>query len=93
MPLRRSEVKNKMMRTPESKIKEAILHPEEEIRLHAVCYFSEARCEDESIMPFVIQAVEKYGREATFDIVDAMHDLPQTEATVDWLHQPASAGL
>ena len=36
-------------------------------------------------MPFVIQAVEKYGREATCHIVDAMHDLPQTEATVDWL--------
>ena len=73
------------MHTPESQIKAAILHPEEEIRLHAVCYFSEARCEDESIMPSVIQAVEKYGREATCDIVDAMHDLPQTEATVDWL--------
>ena len=58
-----------MMRTPESKIKAAILHPEEEIRLCAVEYFSDAPCEDETIMPLVIQAVEKYGRETGFRIL------------------------
>ncbi len=47
------------MGTPESKIKEAILHPEEEIRQYAVLYFSGARCDDGSIMPLVIQSVEK----------------------------------
>ena len=74
-----------MMRTPESKIKEAILHPEEEIREKALHYFSHANCEDESIMPLVIQAVEKYGREIAFHILRDAEWLPQTEATVDWL--------
>jgi len=73
------------MRTPESKIKEAILHPEEEIRLCAVEYFSNAHCEDETIMPLVIQSVEKHGRETAFEILRAAERLPQTEATVDWL--------
>jgi hypothetical protein len=74
-----------MMRTPESKIKEAILHPEEEIREKALHNFSQAKCEDESIMPLVIQAVEKYGRTIAFHILRDAEWLPQTEATVDWL--------
>ena len=73
------------MHTPESKIKEAILHPEEEIREKALHYFSDAHCEDESIMPLVIQAVEKYGREIAFRLLRDAERLPQTEATVDWL--------
>jgi hypothetical protein len=73
------------MRTPETKIKEAILHPVHEIREKALHYFSDARCEDESIMPLVIQAVEKYGREIAFYIMRDAERLPQTEATVDWL--------
>ncbi len=73
------------MPTPESKIKEAILHPEEEIRLYAVDYFSAGRCGGESIMPLVIQAVEKYGRETAFDILLEAAPLPQTAATIDWI--------
>ena len=73
------------MRLPESKIKEAILHPEEEIREKALHYFSDAPCEDVSIMPLVIEAVEKYGREMGFRLLRDAEHLPQTEATVDWL--------
>ena len=73
------------MHTPESKIKEAILHPVHEIREKALHYFSDANCEDESIMPLVIQAVEKYGRRIAFHILRDAEWLPQTEATVDWL--------
>jgi hypothetical protein len=73
------------MHTPESKIKEAILHPVEEIREKALHYFSDAKCDDESIMPLVIQAVEKYGRKKGFRILRDAEWLPQTEATVDWL--------
>ena len=73
------------MLTRESKIKEAVLHPEEEIRLYAVNYFSAGRCPDESVMPLVIQAVEKYGRETAFEILHDAVRLPQTEATIDWV--------
>jgi hypothetical protein len=66
-------------------IKEAILHPEEEIREKAFHYFSDAPCQDESIMPLVIEAVEKYGREMGFRLLRDAERLPQTDATVDWL--------
>ena len=74
-----------MVRLSESKIKEAILHPEEEIREKALHYFSDAHCEDESVMLLVIKAIEKYGREAGFHILRDAEWLPQTEATIDWL--------
>ena len=67
------------MRTPESQIKEAILPSFEEIRDKALHYFSDANCEDESIMPLSIQAVEKYGRESAFHIMRDAERLPQTE--------------
>lgn len=73
------------MRTPESKIKEAILHSEEEIRLTAIDYFTHLPVEDESIMPLVIEAVERYGRDSAFRILRVADRLPQTEATVAWL--------
>ena len=46
------------MRTPEAQIKQAILHPEEEMREQALHYFSDARSQDDTVMPLVIQAVE-----------------------------------
>lgn len=58
--------KDILMRTPEEKIKAAILHPEEEIRCVAVSYFADAYSSDPALMPLVIEAVEKYGRENAF---------------------------
>jgi len=58
-----------MRRTPESKIKEAFLHPQEAIRLYALTYYSEARCEDASIMPLVIRSAEKFGREMAWQVL------------------------
>ena len=51
------------MRLPESKIKEAILHPDADIRERAVRYFDDSFSRDVSVMPLVIEAVERYGRE------------------------------
>jgi hypothetical protein len=73
------------MRTLESKIKAAILHPEEEVRLTALTYFSRFHGEDDSIMPLVIEAVEKYGRNRAFRILRRADELSQTEATIQWL--------
>jgi hypothetical protein len=69
----------------ESKIKQAILHPEEEIRLTALAYFAGSHTSDETIMPLVIEAVEKYGWEKAFRLLRDGDDLPQTAATVAWL--------
>jgi hypothetical protein len=73
------------VRLPEDKIKKAILHPEEEVRLIAVSYFSGAWSQDETVMPLVIQAVERYGRDTAFHILRDAESLLQTEASIDWL--------
>lgn len=84
------------MRIPESDIKAAILHPEEGVRLTALCYFVDPVRSDESqlseaIMPVVIEAIEKYGRDSAFGLLRAADGLPQTESTVDWLLEELQA--
>ena len=49
------------MRLPESKIKEAILHPDRDVREMAVQYFADCFSQDKAIMSLFIQSVEKYG--------------------------------
>ena len=73
------------MRLPESKIKTAILHPEEAVRLTALAYFADSFTTDESVMPLVIEAVEKYGRESAFRILRDAERLLQTEFSFNWL--------
>jgi len=73
------------VRLPESALRAAILHPEEEVRLAAVTYFSGAMSRDETIMPAVIQAVERHGRDRAFRMLRSAERLAQTPATVDWL--------
>jgi hypothetical protein len=73
------------MRLPAAKIKPAILHPDEEVRLTAVSYFSESHSDDPQIMPLVIQAIEKYGRSSAFRILRNAERLPQSPATLDWV--------
>ncbi len=73
------------MRLPESDIKSAILHPQEDVRLTAVGYFSDAFSSDPTVMPLVIQAVEVYGRETAFRILRDAERLPQTEDSIRWL--------
>ena len=52
------------MRLPESQIMKAILHAEEEVRLTALGCSADSFTDDESIIPLVIEVVEKYGRES-----------------------------
>ena len=74
-----------MVRLPESQIKQAILHPEEEVCLTALTYFTESFSRDETIMPLVIEAVGKHGRQAAFRILRPADRLPQTPLTIQWL--------
>ena len=73
------------MRYPESEIKEAIRHAEEEVRLTALGYFVDSFIDDESIMPLVIEVVEKYGRKSAFRVLRDAERLPQSEASLNWL--------
>ncbi len=74
-----------VMRLPEAKIKQAILHPESEVRLTAVDYFAGSESCDPEVMPLVIQAVEEYGRDSSFRLLRYAENLVQTAATLDWL--------
>ena len=74
------------MRYPEAKIKEAILHPDFDIRDRAARYFRKSFSSDLSIMPLVINAVETYGRQNdAYRMIGAARDLPQTEDTIAWV--------
>lgn len=73
------------MRLAEQKIKEAILHPDLALRSRAIRYFAKSYAADTSVMPLVIEAVEKHGREEAYHLVGAARELPQTEATIAWV--------
>jgi hypothetical protein len=76
---------SRLVRYPEGKIKEAILHPDLEIRDRAIGYFSDSYSPDPSVMGQVIRAVETYGREDAYRIVGAARELRQTGESVDWV--------
>lgn len=72
------------MRFPVEKIKEAILNPDREVREEAIYYFARSHSTDPTIMPLVIEAIERYGHEA-FGAFVHLRSLVQTDATVAWL--------
>jgi hypothetical protein len=73
------------MRLSESKIKEAILHPDAEIRARTVHYFADSFSQDTSVVPLVIQAVEQYGREEAYHLIGASTELAHTDETISWV--------
>jgi hypothetical protein len=74
------------VRYPEAKIKEAILHPDIEIRDRATRYFAKSFSSDLSIMPLVMKAVETYGKDdKTYQLIGAARDLAQSEDSIAWV--------
>jgi hypothetical protein len=72
------------MRLSEAEIREAILHTDLSIRIAALHYFSRSFSSDTSIMPLIIEAVDKYGRENSVHLMGEGERLPQTESTIEW---------
>ncbi len=81
------------MRLSESRIKEFIVHPEQEVRLTALLYFTASFTQDTSVMPLVIRAVEEYGRKAGYAMLRRAENLPQTEETACWLEDQLRGNL
>jgi hypothetical protein len=73
------------MRFPESKIKEAILHPDPEVRDRAASYFARSSPPDPTIMPLVIQALQTHGKKDAYRLVGIAWHLPQSDQTIAWL--------
>ena len=72
------------MRFPEDKIKDAILHPDPEIRDRSVSYFARSFSADPAIVPLVIQAVESHDKNTAYQLVGDAGDLRQSEGTIAW---------
>jgi hypothetical protein len=75
------------MRLPADKVKKAILHPDQDVRVAVAGYFARSFRPDPGIMPLVIQAVEQYGFDTAFPAYSFLDDLAQTEESVRWLIQ------
>ena len=75
------------MRLPADKVKEAILHADQDVREAAVYYFAKSFSTDPTVMPLVIQAIEKFGFENAFQVYSFLENLVQTDETVRWLIQ------
>jgi hypothetical protein len=73
-----------MPRLPADAIKQGLLHPDVDVRSAALHYFADGRSPDPSVMPVVIDALERYGRTRAFRFLSPISTLAQTEATVSW---------
>ncbi len=73
------------MRFPEEKIKEAILHPDLDVRDAAIRYFYSSSNPDPTLMELAIQAIERYGRTKAFSFTYYLNLFPQTEQTITWV--------
>ncbi len=72
------------MRLSTERIKEAILHPDRDVRDAAVNYFAQSHSDDPTVMPLVIQAKQRYGLDA-FSTFSFLIDLVQNSATFEWI--------
>jgi hypothetical protein len=73
------------VRFSEDKIKQAIVHPDPEIRDRATSYFARSCSNDTSIIVQVIRAVATYGRQDAYRLIGSSRDLPQTEESIAWV--------
>jgi hypothetical protein len=73
-----------MPRLPSDAIKHGLLHPDVDVRFAALHYFADAHDPDPSVMPVVIDALDRYGRSRAFRFLSPISALAQTEATVSW---------
>ncbi|MGO9111198.1 MAG: SEC-C metal-binding domain-containing protein [Thermoguttaceae bacterium] len=73
------------MRLHEELIKQGILHSEPDVRSEAVLYFSRSYTHDPSILPLVIEAIERYGWDDAFEVPYCISGLPLNDATLSWV--------
>lgn len=73
------------MRLPAWEIKQAILLPDEELRVVAAAFFARRFSPDRTVMPIVINAVRRYGQRQSARLLREARFLAQTERTIEWL--------
>ncbi|MDB5313584.1 MAG: motif protein [Gemmataceae bacterium] len=73
-----------MPRLSTDRVKDALLHPAADVRSEALRYFAEAHSRDQTAMPVVIEALERYGRTQAFRASYPIAELAQSDPTIRW---------
>lgn len=73
------------MRLSADQVKAGVLHADQDVREACVHYFAKSLSSDPTVMPLVIQAIERYGFLSAFQSYLFMSNLAQTDSTVRWL--------
>jgi hypothetical protein len=73
-----------MSRLTEDQIKAGILHADIDVRFAALHYFADCSSPNTTVMPVVIEALERFGRAKTFRFSHPIARLAQTEPTICW---------
>lgn len=72
-------------------VRAAILHPHTAVRLAAIRYFVDSHDRSPSVLPAVIQAMQRYPADAQ-ELVEAAETLPHSRSSVQWIlnqmHKP-----
>lgn len=69
--------------TPEQ-VKTKLLHPAVEVRSAALQYFADAFSTDTTVLPVVIEALEKYGRDKAFQTTFHISKLAASAPVMNW---------
>lgn len=80
------------MRLSADQLKQAICHPDQDVREAVIFYFARSFTADETVLPLVIEAIERYGRVQAFPFYTFMANLPLNDATLPWLLSELSHG-
>ena len=75
------------------RVKEGILHADQDVRDAAANFFGKAFSSDPTVMPLVIQAIERCGFDDAFSTHSFLKNLVQTDETVSWLIRQAADGM
>ncbi len=81
------------MQLSEEQIKQAILHPYPPVRELALEYFSQSFCQDDTVMPFVIEAMKNLDEREIFRFANETTELPQTKSTIQWCMEELNQDL
>ena len=73
------------MRLSEDQIKQGLLHADKDVRFACLHYFTDSFTRNQTVMPVVIEALERFGRTSAFSYTHPIAELPQTEETTRWV--------
>ena len=75
------------MRLSESQVKQAILHPDQNVRDAAIYYFSRSFSTDPDLVTLALQVVRQYGVEHAFFAYSFLNTLVHSDDSIRWLIQ------